>query len=204
MAVDQRLLAAVRHPHLGRAHLVEGGVQLVPVGVVGNHQRQLDAALPRPLAHPHPARGQAHHRLGQPPRPAVGDRRGRRQHDAARPAPPSPPPWPAAGRPARTPSASYTPHSGASAPCRKIGAVPAGLPAAARSAAGTCPARSSRRHGCAPGNSATLASSRPISAAAGGWRNTGRAKVASVTNTSQGTGTNGVAGRVGARACSRR
>ena len=39
------------------------------------------------------------------------------------------------------------------------------------------------------GNRATEASSRAISASAGGWMNTGRPNVASVTNTSHGTGT---------------
>ena len=63
--MDQRLLATVRHQHHRRPHLVDGLRQLVPVGVIGDHQRQLDAALPRPLADAHPARGEAGHRLGK-------------------------------------------------------------------------------------------------------------------------------------------
>ena len=49
------------------------------------------------------------------------------------------------------------------------------------------------------GNSFTLASSREISAAAGGWRKTGSAKVASVTKTSLGTGSNAAQVGSGAR-----
>src|SRR3712207_9584754 len=45
--VDQRVVAPVRHPDLRRAHLVHGGVQLRPVGVVADDQRQLDAARDR-------------------------------------------------------------------------------------------------------------------------------------------------------------
>ena len=70
-------------PDLGRADLVEGAGQLVPVGVVRDDQRQLAAALLGPGAHPHPARGHGGHRLGQAARPAVVQRRGRRQHDLA-------------------------------------------------------------------------------------------------------------------------
>ena len=58
-------------------------VKLAPIGMIGDHQRQLDALLARPRAHPHPARGEGGHRIGQPARPAVGDGGRRRQHDLA-------------------------------------------------------------------------------------------------------------------------
>src|SRR4051812_5624031 len=46
--VDQRLLPPVRDPDLGRLHLRDRRQQLVPVGVVRDHQRQLDPARLRP------------------------------------------------------------------------------------------------------------------------------------------------------------
>jgi hypothetical protein len=42
--VDQRFLPPMRDPDFGCGHLVERGVQLVPVGMVGDHQRQFHAA----------------------------------------------------------------------------------------------------------------------------------------------------------------
>src|SRR5688572_25130785 len=55
----QRLLAAVRHPDLAGARLDDGFQKLVPVGMVGDDERQLDAALFRALADAHPARSEA-------------------------------------------------------------------------------------------------------------------------------------------------
>jgi hypothetical protein len=56
--------------------------QLVPVGVVGQNQRQLYTALLGALLDPHPARGHGYHqRLGQASGPPIRDRRGRRQDD---------------------------------------------------------------------------------------------------------------------------
>jgi hypothetical protein len=51
--------------------------------MVGDDQRQLGAALPGAGAHAHPARGHRRDRLGEAARPAVGDRRGRAEHDRA-------------------------------------------------------------------------------------------------------------------------
>src|SRR3546814_9584095 len=51
--VDQRFLAAVRHPHFGRVDLGNGRGQFGPVGVVGDDERQFDIALPRALANAH-------------------------------------------------------------------------------------------------------------------------------------------------------
>ena len=48
--------------------------------MIGDDERQLDAALAGALAHPHPARGEAGHRIGEAPRPAVGEG-GRRADD---------------------------------------------------------------------------------------------------------------------------
>ena len=57
--------------------------QLGPVGMVGDDQRQLGAALAGAGAYAHPARGHRRHRIGEAARPAVGDRRGRAEHDGA-------------------------------------------------------------------------------------------------------------------------
>ncbi len=81
--VDQRVLAAMGYPDLRRADLVDGGVQRVPVGVVGDHQRQFHPARLGPLAHRHPAGGHRHHRIGQPVGPAIGDGAGRGEHQRA-------------------------------------------------------------------------------------------------------------------------
>ena len=43
--MDQRLLPAVRHPDLRGPDLPDGGQEFRPVAVVGDHQRQLAAAL---------------------------------------------------------------------------------------------------------------------------------------------------------------
>ena len=53
----------MRHPHLLGAGLGDGLGQFGPVGMVGDDQRQLDALLPRPRAHPHPSRGERRHRI---------------------------------------------------------------------------------------------------------------------------------------------
>src|SRR3546814_1616252 len=69
--VDQRFLAAVRHPHFGRVDLGNGRGQFGPVGVVGDDERQFDIALPRALANAHPAACHGGDRIGQAARPAV-------------------------------------------------------------------------------------------------------------------------------------
>src|SRR3546814_16785155 len=79
--VDQRLLAAVRDPHLPGRDFGEGSGELVPVGMVGDDQRQLDIALTGALADSHPARGHGGDRIGQAPRPAVVESAGRAEDD---------------------------------------------------------------------------------------------------------------------------
>ncbi len=63
--------------HLARLQLADrAGVGSSPIGVVGEDQRQLDIALPGTLAKAHPARCHRGDRIGQPPRPAIVERRG--------------------------------------------------------------------------------------------------------------------------------
>ena len=69
--MHQRIFLAVGDPDLAGAGGFDGRGQAVPVGVIGNHQRQFDAALPGAGAHPHPARGERRDRIGKPPRPDV-------------------------------------------------------------------------------------------------------------------------------------
>src|SRR5690348_2406024 len=47
--VLQRFLAAMRDPHFGRLELANGHGELVPVGMVGDDQRELDVTLARSL-----------------------------------------------------------------------------------------------------------------------------------------------------------
>ena len=170
--------------------------QLGPVAVIGDHQRQLDAALPGARAHAHPARGEGGDGIGQPPRPAVL---------AA----------PTGGHSTISPGSLF----GASLTSARSPEVDAELAvevahglrarraarsagrsrrrAAARSAAGSCRGRRRRRDACARGTPASEASRRPISRASGSWRNTGSPKVASVTNRSQRTSSKGAAVGIG-------
>src|SRR3546814_3012787 len=57
---------------LRRADFVDGGVQLVPVGMIGDHQRQLQSALFGALLDPQPARCGAGHRIGRSEERRVG------------------------------------------------------------------------------------------------------------------------------------
>ena len=70
--------------------------------------------------------------------------------------------------------------------------------AAVRSAAASCRGRRRRSGACGRQRWRRSASRRPISRASGSWRNTGRPKVASVTNRSQGTSSNGAVVGIGA------
>ena len=70
-------------PGLARRQFADRAGQFVPVGMVGDDQRNLDPALPRPPAHPHPARRHRRDRVGQPPAPLVGQRRWRADDDLA-------------------------------------------------------------------------------------------------------------------------
>ena len=67
--VHQRILLAVRDPDFAGAGRGDRRGEPVPVGVIGNDQRQLDAVLARPRAHAHPARRKRGDRIGKPPRP---------------------------------------------------------------------------------------------------------------------------------------
>ncbi len=53
--MDQRVLAAMRYPDFAGLQLADRVGQFVPVGMVGQDQRQLDIALPGALADAHPA-----------------------------------------------------------------------------------------------------------------------------------------------------
>ncbi len=81
--MHQCILGAVGHPDVGGAGGDDGGGEAVPVAVVGDHQRQLDAALAGARPHPHPARRERRHRIGKPAGPAVLQRRRRAQRDGA-------------------------------------------------------------------------------------------------------------------------
>src|SRR6478736_8297056 len=67
--MQERVLAAVRNPHLVRAGLVNRPRQFAPIGVVGDDERQLDTTLPRPGADSHPAWGEGGERIWHSPRP---------------------------------------------------------------------------------------------------------------------------------------
>ena len=81
--MHQRVFLAVGDPDLAGAGRLDGRGQSVPVGVIGNHQRQFDAALPGAGAHPHPARGERGDRIGKAPGPDISGGRRRRQRDGA-------------------------------------------------------------------------------------------------------------------------
>ena len=81
--MHQRVLLPVRHPHLAGAGRRDGCGEPVPVGMVGDDQRQLDAALARPRPHPHPARRERGDRIGEAARPQLLERRGRAERDGA-------------------------------------------------------------------------------------------------------------------------
>ena len=56
--MHQRVLLAVGDPDLAGAGLQDGAAEVVPVGMVGDDERQLDALLAGPGPHPHPAGGE--------------------------------------------------------------------------------------------------------------------------------------------------
>ena len=69
--MDKRILAAMCDPDRVGAGGGDGVGQLVPVGMVGDHQRQFHPALLGALLYCHPAGGLTDHRVGQAARPAV-------------------------------------------------------------------------------------------------------------------------------------
>ena len=70
-------------PDLWRVDLGEAAQQFRPVGVIRDDEGKFDPALLGALPDAHPARRGDGHRIGQAPRPAVGERGWRRQHDGA-------------------------------------------------------------------------------------------------------------------------
>ena len=81
--MDKRILAAMGDPDCVGAGGGNGGCQLVPVCMIGNHQRQFDTALLGALFDCHPSRRLAHHRVWKAARPTVAKRRGRGDDDMA-------------------------------------------------------------------------------------------------------------------------
>ena len=81
--MHQRVLLAVRDPDFARAGGDDRGAQAVPVGMVGDDQRQLDLALARARAHAHPAGRERGHRIGKAARPHFLHGRRRTQRDGA-------------------------------------------------------------------------------------------------------------------------
>ena len=79
--VDQRFFATVGYPDFLRRNLGQRRRQFVPVGMVGQDQRQLHAALNRALADAHPAARHRGNRIGETPRPAVVECRWRGNDD---------------------------------------------------------------------------------------------------------------------------
>lgn len=82
--MHQRFFGAVRDPKRLWINFLNRLAQFVPVGVVRDDQRQLDAALFRTLAHRHPTARAADQRVRQAPRPFIGQRRRRSQHHLPR------------------------------------------------------------------------------------------------------------------------
>ena len=79
----ERFLAAMGDPHFARGDIADGAGQLVPVGVVGDDQRQLDHPLAGALADAHPAARHRGDRIGQAAAPAVVQGRRRAHHESA-------------------------------------------------------------------------------------------------------------------------
>src|SRR5947209_16771280 len=59
--MDERILFTMRDPKLGAAGRENRVAELVPVRMVGNDERQLDAALARTRTYAHPSRGKRGH-----------------------------------------------------------------------------------------------------------------------------------------------
>ena len=73
----------MRHPDLGGRDFANGAGQFGPVAMVGDDERQFDAALLGALADEHPPGSKGCDRLGEAPRPAVGKGRRRPEDDRA-------------------------------------------------------------------------------------------------------------------------
>lgn len=69
--MHQRILAPMRNPHGLGPGGADGAGQFIPVGMIGNYQRQFDPALLGTLLDCHPAGCLTYHRIGQAARPAI-------------------------------------------------------------------------------------------------------------------------------------
>lgn len=81
--MDQCVFAPMRDPDFARPCFRYCRDKLVPVGVIGNDQRQFDTALPRPLLDRHPSRRHRDNGIIHTPRPRLLRRRRRRDDDLA-------------------------------------------------------------------------------------------------------------------------
>ncbi len=73
----------MRDPDVLGAGIERGRDQLGPVGVIGDDQRQLDAALAHAALDAHPARGEGRHGVGEAARPAIVHGRRRAEDEGA-------------------------------------------------------------------------------------------------------------------------
>ena len=71
--MHQRVLFAMRDPDLSGARLANGFGEPVPIAMIGDDERQLDAALTRSSPHAHPAGSEGGERIGETPRPQILD-----------------------------------------------------------------------------------------------------------------------------------
>src|SRR5690606_33871876 len=77
----QRFFPSVRYPNLPRSDFDDGCCQLVPVGMIGNDERQFDSALLGALTNAHPAGRESGDRIRKTPRPAIRKSRRRAEDD---------------------------------------------------------------------------------------------------------------------------
>ena len=80
---DEGFLAAVGDPDLGGVELGDGGGELGPVAVVGDDERELDAALAGAGADLHPAGGEGDQGVGEAADPGALEGRGGAEDDLA-------------------------------------------------------------------------------------------------------------------------
>ena len=189
---DQRFLAAVGDPGLARVELGDGGGELGPVAVVGDDERQLDAALAGAGADLHPAGGEGDQRVGEAADPGALEGRGRAEDDLAGEVAGAAAGEGGVGEVAEGDAAGGVVVAEAAERAVEVDrGVVAGGAEEARSAAAPCRGRRRRRGGCARGTGRASGGAWRSRARAAGWRKTGRAKVASVMKMSQGTGSKG-------------
>ena len=81
--MHQSIFLAVRDPDFAGAGRRDGRCQPVPVGMIGDDQRQRHAVLARPRADAHPAGRERSHRIRKAPGPDVAQRGRRAYRDGA-------------------------------------------------------------------------------------------------------------------------